>query len=92
MRANVVASWDIPCVSFAETLFMGIMNFTCICLQNIILVTYVKGRLFFFTVLKGIFLINIPGNFSLMNFSHNGIYRQHPGQYEYYKNYDDLEA
>lgn len=91
MRVNVVASWDIPCVSFAETLSMAIMNFTCICLQNIILVTYVKGRLLFL-LLEGHFFINIPENFSLMNFSHIGICRQHPGQYEYYKNYDDLEA
>lgn len=44
MRVREVVLWGILCVSFAEPHFMGTMNFTRICLRNIILVIYAKGN------------------------------------------------
>lgn len=95
-------SWGTLCANSAELHFMGRMSFTRTCRLNITPATYVKGKmddLFFFQIammpkVRSSFITIMSKNcthcFLIVFFYILG--RQHPGQYEYYKNYDDLEA
>jgi hypothetical protein len=75
----------IQCASFAKARFMEIMSFTHICPENTILATYAKG------IVQPWFFDNITNNLCDV-FDTLIIYRQHPGQYDYFQNYDDLEV
>lgn len=79
----------IRCVSFAEPHSMGIMSSTRICLQNTTLATFARGIARCFNFVK---YLNSDFNLNVAEIVYYAECRQHPGQYEYYKNYDDLEV
>jgi hypothetical protein len=70
---------------FAKAHFMEIMSFTRICPENTILATYAKG------IVQHSFFDNVANNLCDV-FDTLIIHRQHPGQYDYFRNYDDLEV
>lgn len=74
----------IRCVSSAEVHFMEIMSFTHICPENTTLVTYANG------ILQPFCLAKLCQQFAFVDFVI--VYRQHPGLYDYFRNYDDLEV
>lgn len=73
-------------MSFAKVHFMEIMSFTCICPGNTILATYARG------ILQPLSLAKLMQRFIRCVEFVIVVYRQHPGQYDYFRNYDDLEV
>ena len=87
VRVKGEASQDILCVNSVGILSMVIMNCILTCLQSITPVIYAKGNanLYYEFLLLRVCNLNDFIDFNIQ-------YRSQPGQYEYYKNYDDLEV
>lgn len=84
VRVKGEASLDILCVNSVGIHFMVIMNYILTCLQSITPVIYAKGNGNYIYVILNLRACNL-NDFNIK-------YRSQPGQYEYYKNYDDLEV
>ena len=91
MRVKGVVLWGILCVNFADHHSMGKMNFTRICLLNIIPAIYAKGKQAICYIERQSYALIAMKTSNVHDF-YSAECRQHPGHYEYYKNYDDLEA